>query len=65
MLIEKGEIKKRPKVPPEVKADASHQALWGSLAENLPVGSSPDNEKVVAAAGCATCGDNTPGSEQD
>ncbi len=65
MLIERGRIKDRPEVRKDIKDEASHKALWGSLAESLPVGYRPDYEKVVEAAGCATCGDNTPGSEQD
>ena len=65
MFIQRGKIKNRPEVPSEVKADARHKALWGSLAESLPIGDRPDYKKVVEAAGCATCGDNTPGSEQE
>lgn len=65
MIIERGKIKSRPEVPAAVKADASHKALWGSLAESLPVGYRPDPAKVIEAAGCATCGDNSPPSEQE
>lgn len=65
MIIENGRIKKRTDVSADVVKAARHEAVWGSLADLVPVGTMPEADKVVEAAGYATCGDISPASEQD